>query len=841
MDIFEYDTYVFDFDGVVIDSEKYHWLSYQADVSYEKYCEINHSLTGPYFRETMDFTKKDQLYREYSKEIQLKKGFEDFYNKLLKLGKNVYIVTNTSQDIFDMFSEKFEFLKTIDVITGCKKPDPAGYFSIPQEDPTSIIAFEDSYRGFYAASKAIFTVVLVNSPDYYYFETINPVNAIEDFTKITDIKYKNITYSPFYISSKTHHRENWVNLKKDGFNVTSEWIMNDTQKELLTIKEKEELCHGFVRDIQKSDFGVFYSEFGDSEMIGSLIEFGIMTALGKPIYIMGKNIFEDEVFSHINSHVDFSSYSNKYNVKTNILKIHVKETEEYKNFIHEKSIVTVENEEKPLDYVAIVASGEGSRLMPLTRNIPKLLVSYRDRSILFHSIDYWKKYTKKFVIVIQSRYNRMVKYYMDLYGIDYEIINVNVSKGQENSYTIHNAFNYPRFENKRVLITWCDIFPVSEIPENIFGEDNVIFTYKNYGRYDASDNFLVKKAFGNVIGIYYFPYFKNITSFESHMDICDCFSENFGNFKVYEIENLVDIGDMAKLDAIIKNNDKYKTRYFNTITETEKGTLIKKSSSLKLIQDEMRFYKYYKFQNIIRYGSNFYEMEKIHGTTVHEYMGTISHNEQIKLVGDLISFISEFHSRESIPVSKNQLYNDVDIEFRKKVDTRINNVMPILEEFNFIKSVNNVPIIHSIKHIKDDMYMKIQEYFMNKTHYQSIHGDPHMSNIMKGFCFIDPRGYFGDTKLFGPSEYDIGKIMYSLSGFDYFNSDEKAMFYIEDDNISLNINNNIDPFLHLFKDSKICVYMTILHWLGLSDYTKLNVHKCVSAYYYGIYLYHLNK
>jgi hypothetical protein len=492
-----------------------------------------------------------------------------------------------------------------------------------------------------------------------------------------------------------------------------------------------------------------------------------------------------------------------------------------------------------LDYVAIVASGEGSRLMPLTRDIPKLLVSYRDRSILFHSVDYWKRYTKKFIIVVQSKYNRMVKYYMDIYGVDYEIINVNVSKGQENSYTIHNAFKSGRFEDKRILITWCDIFPVSVIPEDTFGEENVIFTYKNYGRYHASDDFLVKKALGNVIGIYYFPRFKNIINFESHMDICDCFSENFGRFRAREIENLVDIGDMAKLDSIIKNKEVYKTRYFNTITETSKGTLIKKTECVKLLRDEMRFYKYYNLPGIIRYGSNFYEMKKIPGVTVHEYMGTVSYPDQIKLVSDVLSFISEFHSRESIPISKNQLYTDIDIEFRKKVDLRLANVKPILDEFKFIKSVNNVPIVYSVKHIKDDLYKKIQEYFMSKTHYQSIHGDSHMSNIMKEFCFIDPRGYFGETKLFGPSEYDIGKIMYSLSGFDCFNSDDKAMFYIEDNNISVNINNIIDSFLHLFKDPKVFIYMTILHWLGLSDYTKLNVHKCVSAYFYGIYLYHI--
>ena len=48
-------------------------------------------------------------------------------------------------------------------------------------------------------------------------------------------------------------------------------------------------------------------------------------------------------------------------------------------------------------------------------------------------------------------------------------------------------------------------------------------------------------------------------------------------------------------------------------------------------------------------------------------------------------------------------------------------------------------------------------------------------------------------------------------------------------------------YLFLFKEynTKILICMTILHWFGLTDYAKNNVHKCISAYYYGIYLYHV--
>ena len=210
-----------------------------------------------------------------------------------------------------------------------------------------------------------------------------------------------------------------------------------------------------------------------------------------------------------------------------------------------------------LDYVAVVACGEGSRLMPLTKDIPKFLVTLNNKSVLFNIIDYWKQYTTKFIIVTDVKYNILVKYYMDLFRVDYSIINISVKKGQENSYTIHNAFKSEEFVNKKILITWCDVYPASPIEFNRIIDKNIIFTYKNFSRYNAYNNKLIKEPNGNVAGIYYFSNFQNITIFDETMDICDCYSENFGDFITYELDNMIDIGDMDKLDFLIKDNQSF--------------------------------------------------------------------------------------------------------------------------------------------------------------------------------------------------------------------------------------------------------------------------------------------
>jgi hypothetical protein len=143
-------------------------------------------------------------------------------------------------------------------------------------------------------------------------------------------------------------------------------------------------------------------------------------------------------------------------------------------------------------------------------------------------IDYWKSYTNKFVIIIDSKYNKIVDFYLKLSKIDYEIINVDCNNGEENSYTLSIALQDEKYLNRKILITWCDIFPETILSNDMFRDQNIIFTYKNFGRYEAHNNHITKKPYGNIIGIYYFASYKHIINFEPKMDICDCYKSNFG-------------------------------------------------------------------------------------------------------------------------------------------------------------------------------------------------------------------------------------------------------------------------------------------------------------------------
>ncbi len=337
------------------------------------------------------------------------------------------------------------------------------------------------------------------------------------------------------------------------------------------------------------------------------------------------------------------------------------------------------------------------------------------------------------------------------------------------------------------------------------------------------------------------------------MDLCDCYKTNFGDFETFEIQELIDIGDMDKLIIYITTKgDKYITRYFNTIREIDCDRLQKKSTceyGNTIIEKESYFYKYHKnFKykpKIYEFGENYFIMEKIKNSKqVISYFNESLQSKQFNIIKNCLTIIENLHCQEKIIVDIEILSKDINIEFKSKIEKRLAKITPILEYFSFIKKINNIPIKITHREIIKKLSNNLISFFKkNITNYCTIHGDCHLSNILidsnENYYLIDPRGYFGESNIFGINYYDIGKILYSLSGFDELNNRKNHYFVIENDNIIVNINNNMDNYLVLFEkyNIPILIDMVILHWLGLAEYSKNNIHKCVSAYYHGIYLY----
>ena len=352
MNIFQYTLYIFDLDGVIINSEPHHWKSYQhalkvcnlsnnQELTYKTYCKLKHSIDHNISFEhtykeqyTQIYNEKKRHYYNNIDNVTLIDGFEDFLNTLLLKNKTVCLVTDSSKNGLNIIINKFPILKKIHYIVTRddvkdRKPSSEGYLKVLNKCSniglSEIIGFEDSYKGFTALYRVVKNAVLVNNENYFYFDKIKP-----------------------------------------------------------------QLNMGYIYD---------YKNINN-------------------IYMTDKHV---------------------------------------------------------LDYLVISASGKGSRLLPLTAHIPKLLVTYNNNSLLNNIVSYWKNYTKKFVIIINEKYNTLVEFYLNMLDIEYEIINVELVNNYENSYTLHKALSHNRFLHKKILITWCDIYPknkLSKETDRAFSEGN---------------------------------------------------------------------------------------------------------------------------------------------------------------------------------------------------------------------------------------------------------------------------------------------------------------------------------------------------------------------------------
>ena len=145
---------------------------------------------------------------------------------------------------------------------------------------------------------------------------------------------------------------------------------------------------------------------------------------------------------------------------------------------------------------------------------------------------------------------------------------------------------------------------------------------------------------------------------------------------------------------------------------------------------------------------------------------------------------------------------------------------PMKEYINGVKIKTYEQALYFMKHVDIPLKYKCM-----------IHGDPHFENIMvneDGLYFIDPRGYFGKTDLYGVAEYDIAKVHFALSGYNAF---EHMNSYKFDDVIDIQIHEkafSLDFFTHVL----LCSI-----WLGNSHVYQGE--KFVMSRHFALYIFTL--
>jgi len=246
------------------------------------------------------------------------------------------------------------------------------------------------------------------------------------------------------------------------------------------------------------------------------------------------------------------------------------------------------------------------------------------------------------------------------------------------------------------------------------------------------------------------------------------------------------------------------------------------------------------FQNIPKIIS--YEpliMSRVKGRNIFE-MDCLVHSQKKIILSNTIKALRDLHGLVP-PISAKE--EDLMEAYIEKTFFRLQSVFDLVpfadKEFFRI----NGRYYRNIFFWKEEIISKVKSFFPKQ--FCLIHGDCTFSNLMydtfdQKIIFIDPRGYFGKTLLFGDVDYDWAKLYYSLNGnYDQFNQ-KRFSLNITSSNVELTIKSTDwedmeEFFFDLLPETNRCK-IKLLHaliWLSLTTYAWDDYDSICGAFYNG--------
>jgi D-arabinose 5-phosphate isomerase GutQ/beta-phosphoglucomutase-like phosphatase (HAD superfamily) len=222
--ILSYDVFVFDFDGTIMDTEKFHckaWNLVLAEFNnsfhinmnyyYKYFHSLDRKLSKDFLKISFNINDYDKIYKrkqEKYKElietqnIELIPGIENLLNFILSNNKRFVIVSNTSNNFIDIFKIKYPILNnafkiyTKELFLN-KKPNPECYLRVINDFKNdNLIGFEDSLLGIEALTQVNkIKPIYINDSKYYYNEHI--INSYENLIIIPNYDIENLNKKLF--------------------------------------------------------------------------------------------------------------------------------------------------------------------------------------------------------------------------------------------------------------------------------------------------------------------------------------------------------------------------------------------------------------------------------------------------------------------------------------------------------------------------------------------------------------------------------------------------------------------------------------------------------------------
>ncbi len=480
--------------------------------------------------------------------------------------------------------------------------------------------------------------------------------------------------------------------------------------------------------------------------------------------------------------------------------------------------------------LVIVAGGKQTRFRDLSVFPKVLLPSVTSCSILSELVNKTQdsEAPLKRWIVINEQYSEQVKTYIRVNGLQDELEVIESTNTNGSFNTLREVKDLLPPEN--VLFIWSDLSldDFSSVLKrcNDCSDDGILFTRAGQYRYNATGYQqdgarkrllasiqCLSTPVGNVPGLYFL---KNLAlldfvDFKSDevKDLVDTIdAADNGSFEICDLSDinteLIEYRDLDVYRKCVKESFKansLQTRFFNSlVVDSSRKTITKRAIDpdyVHLIKKEIDWYTKYESlagasgkiasPHVHSFTEDSFTMDYLVGYeplhTVLDHLESTSDIAKIhNLYHNVLAAVDDLTGASSSVVSFETFKRDLRKEVVTKVIDRCEKIKAFL--LNYKRE--------DLEDILEEAFAGLTTFAANSADcdikqgtfkYWFCHGDLNGSNILVNpdtldVKFVDPRGYFGETKLYGWKPYEHAKLLYCLYGYDDFNT--KPQIYGED-------------------------------------------------------------
>ena len=489
-----------------------------------------------------------------------------------------------------------------------------------------------------------------------------------------------------------------------------------------------------------------------------------------------------------------------------------------------------------IEYIIVQAGGEGTRMGALTKNKPKALVPVENKPILFHLFD--KFPDKKFIIIADYKKNMLKEYLECFFDAEYIVAD---TEGTGTCAGLNKSLSFIP-DDKAFMIIWSDLilpdaFTLPSKKGNYIGISQSFPCRWKYQNGNFSEN---SSTDHGVAGLFIFHDKSFLDGLPESGEFVRWLQNNDMHFGEVGLAGAREFGLLSDFNKL----EQEKCRPFNKIT-TDGDVLVKESVDSQgenLARSEREWYIAAIEKGVTAipriYSCNPLRMERIEGKCIYEYSG-LTYNDKrdiLKKVADALKGLHDLERIKADAFSVKQAYYTKTMERISKV----RDLIPLADRKTLVINGRECKNIYFCKR---ELEQKLGS--ISCKSFAFIHGDCTFSNIMLKNdtepVFIDPRGYFGHTGLYGDPNYDWAKLYYSIMGnYDRFNLKDFQLD-ISGNEVELTIKSNNwedmqqDFFIMSGSDPEIINLLHAVIWLSLTTYAWHNYDSVCGAFYHGLY------